>query len=72
MTHIKIKSLKNTVEELGHNFVFHFNGYQNLWYCIPRDQYNDYWNNIKNKNCTGGQTIEEAAKKMLKNKTSEK
>lgn len=27
------------------NWVFHFNPYSNTWVAIPRDKYNEYWDN---------------------------
>lgn len=28
----------------AYHFVFHYNAYSKLWSAIPRDSYNDYWN----------------------------
>ena len=28
-----------------HNWVFNFNPYSKLWAAIPREMYNNYWNN---------------------------
>ena len=59
---------EDSVRTLGHNFVFHFNEFQNLWYCIPRDEYIHYWNDVHNKKYSCGKTTEEAASKMLSKK----
>ena len=32
-------------KELLYHWVFHFNPYKNAWAAIPRDLYNQYWNN---------------------------
>ena len=28
-----------------YDYVFHFNTYEEAWYAIPRDKYNEYWDN---------------------------
>jgi hypothetical protein len=28
------------------NWIFHYNPISKVWNAIPRDKYNDYWNNI--------------------------
>jgi hypothetical protein len=35
------------MKELFFNWVFHFNPYTNQWAAIPRELYNDYWNNYE-------------------------
>ena len=65
-SHTKIKTNESVVKDLGFNFIYHFNDIQNLWYCIPRDKYLHYWGNIHNKDYTSGNTLEEAAERMLK------
>jgi len=30
-----------------YDYVFHFNGYTNLWYAVQRDRINDYFNGSK-------------------------
>jgi hypothetical protein len=30
-----------------YNYIFHFNEFTNLWNAIPRDLYNQYWDNNK-------------------------
>jgi hypothetical protein len=29
----------------SHNYVIHYNQYTQLWHAIPRDVYQEYWNN---------------------------
>jgi len=31
-------------DEMLYGYVFHFNPYTKIWAAIPRDIYNDYWN----------------------------
>ena len=33
------------MKEHLHNWVFNYNPYSEKWAAIPRDMYNDYWNN---------------------------
>jgi hypothetical protein len=33
--------------EYLHNWVFVFNPFKQLWNAMPREHYNDYWNNSK-------------------------
>lgn len=28
-----------------YNYVFHYNHFDDLWYAIPREKYNQYWDN---------------------------
>lgn len=28
-----------------YDYLFHYNHFTKTWYAIPRDKYNDYWNN---------------------------
>jgi len=30
-----------------YDYIFHYNHFTKLWAAIPRDRYNDYWNNIE-------------------------
>lgn len=30
-----------------YNYVIHFNHYKELWYAIPREKYQEYWNDHK-------------------------
>lgn len=30
------------------DWVFHFNSFRNEWAAVPRETYNEYWNNYKN------------------------
>lgn len=32
-----------------YDWVFHYNPHRAMWFAIPRDAYNDYWSNIKDK-----------------------
>jgi len=36
--------------EYLNNWVFHFNGFTNNWYAIPREHYLEYFQNSKSKN----------------------
>lgn len=60
---------KTPSQILGHNYVYHFNEFENKWYCISRDSYLNYWSkNIKNdpKAWVSGTSVEDAASKMIK------
>lgn len=62
---------QSAINQLGYNYVYHFNEFENKWYCVHRDSYMNYWNkNFKKDDYlwTSGKTIEEAAGKMLKRK----
>ena len=41
-----------------HNWVFHYNEYNNLWAAIPRDLYEEYWNNKDEKGIIRSERIE--------------
>ena len=41
-----------------YNYVFHYNHYEELWWAIPRESYNDYWNGKKD-NCLFSTTIKD-------------
>jgi hypothetical protein len=41
-----------------HNYVFHYNQYTNLWNAIPRDSYNQYWSNIKQKEVLSSKNLD--------------
>lgn len=58
-------------KQLGYNYVYHYNEFNDIWYCIPRDSYSQYWNptSEKNKNWTEGKTLKEAQQKMLERKS---
>ena len=62
--------MKNAAEELGFNYLFHYNDLDKKWYCIHRDSLLNYWSkNIKGEyanNWTIGFTIESAAAAMIK------
>lgn len=32
------------------DWVFHFNSFRNEWAAVPRETYNEYWNDYKNGN----------------------
>lgn len=32
-----------------YNYLFHYNPNTENWYAIPRDKYNDYWNNYEDR-----------------------
>lgn len=57
------------IKQLGHNYVYHYDEFNDEWYCIERSSYNNYWsktsNDINQQNWTVGKTIEQAAKKMI-------
>lgn len=61
---------KTTAEQLGYNYIFHFNEYEELWYCIHKDSYSNYKGRanygLHPNHWTSGKTIEQAAEKMLK------
>lgn len=42
-----MKNNKLTDNEVLYNYVFHFNPYTNQWAAIPRELYNEYWNDYK-------------------------
>lgn len=35
-------------QEYLQDWVFHFNAYNQQWAAIPRETYNDYWNDFEN------------------------
>lgn len=39
-------------------YVLHFNPYNGLWNAIPRDKYNEYWNDINTKGVLSSKKIE--------------
>jgi len=39
------KATENEIENYLYNWVFHFNAFDGVWSAIPRDVYNQYWNN---------------------------
>jgi hypothetical protein len=39
------KAKENEIENYLYNWVFHFNSFDGIWSAIPRDVYNQYWNN---------------------------
>lgn len=41
--HPKYKTI-GALEDGYYNVVFHFNPHKQLWYCIDRDDYREYWN----------------------------
>jgi hypothetical protein len=41
-----------------YNWVFHYNEYTTLWNAIPRDYYNDYWNNNNCEHILSSSSIE--------------
>lgn len=64
----KNKMEKTATQLLGHNYVYHYNEFENKWYCISRDSYLNYWSKTMkdNDNWTSGVDVEDAAAKMLK------
>jgi hypothetical protein len=40
------------------NWVFVFNPFKKIWNAIPRECYNDYWNNIKHPDVIRSSKIE--------------
>lgn len=42
-----------------YNYVFHYNWYDQTWYAIPTDSYQEYWNNKKVKGLVKGSSIAE-------------
>jgi hypothetical protein len=45
-----IPSSDDNTDTSAYNFVFHYNSYTKLWSTIPRESYNDYWNDTNNVN----------------------
>jgi hypothetical protein len=41
---INSKLSEDSNDEILYNWVFHFNPYTKMWAAIPRELYNDYWN----------------------------
>lgn len=39
------KATENDVENYLYNWVFYFDSFNDLWSAIPRNLYNEYWNN---------------------------
>ena len=39
-------------------YVLHFNPYTNVWNAIPRDKYNEYWNDINTKGVLSSKKVE--------------
>lgn len=60
--------MEKATKQLGHNYVYHFNEFDNKWYCISRDSYLNYWSKTMkgSDDWTSGDTVEEAAANMLK------
>lgn len=55
-------------KELGYSYVYHYNSYSCIYFCIHREDYISYWNGFEDKavhGWTSGDTIEEAQIKML-------
>lgn len=45
-------------EKVLYGYVFHFSNYTGLWNAIPRDQYNQYWDNSKTDGVLRSKSIE--------------
>jgi G:T-mismatch repair DNA endonuclease (very short patch repair protein) len=41
---------KETANAFMHDWIFHYNPYEDRWAAIPRDNYTDYWNDRAHKN----------------------
>lgn len=41
-----------------YDYIFHYNHFTNLWAAIPRDKYNEYWNNIESESILKSKSIE--------------
>ena len=46
------------MKEHLHNWVFNYNPYAEKWAAIPRDMYNEYWNNSEAPNIIRSSSIE--------------
>ena len=58
----------NLSEELGYSYIYHYNPYSDLYYCIYRDDYDKYWNGFNNDvkiGWTSGKDMFECQLKML-------
>ncbi len=67
-TKVDPKTLPLPSAILGYKYVYHFNEYEKLWYCIDRSSYMNYWDNNKKRasDWVSGTSVEEAAGKMIK------
>ena len=60
--------MEDLYEEVGFNFIYHYNPFNKLHYCIAREDYVNYWNGLEEDSSLGwtsGKTIEEAQRAMI-------
>jgi len=44
--------------EVLYDYIFHYNPFTKLWAAIPRDKYNQYWNDIDSKQIIKSKSID--------------
>jgi hypothetical protein len=59
----------NSLEYLN-DWVFHFNAYTKNWAAIPRETYNEYWNDYKNAGVIRSKSINTLLELLHKSKGS--
>ena len=50
------------------DWVFHFNAYAETWAAIPRESYNEYWNDYKNAGVLKSKNINTLLELLYKSK----
>ena len=52
-------------KKLGYSYIYHYNEFTDTWFCIPRDEYLNFWQPDAKGNWTSGSTLAQAQTKML-------